>query len=152
MLFYILVIIVIFLYFYNILSNTTRETNIKEDFRIKQGETGKKEKTSSSNEANKPCLTDLDLIDTLKIHLEKIGKMELNRNLLKPDVPIAHNYSDNLSFNILNQYGAKDNQKRHGFIKEITGDTMPYNSRLLLKNYNKNLFSNLNKENYEFKC
>ena len=152
MLLYISVIIVIFLYFYNILSNPTRETNIKEDFSIKQGESGKKEEKNTSNEANKPCLTDLDLIDTLKIHLEKIGKMEINRNLLKPDVPIAHNYSDNLSFNILNQYGAKDNQKRYGFIKDITGDTVPHNRRLLLKNYNRNLFSNLNKENYEFKC
>jgi hypothetical protein len=152
MLFYILVIIVIFLYFLNILSNTTQETNIKEDFSIKQGESGKKEEKNTSNEANKPCLTDLDLIDTLKIHLEKIGKMELNRNLLKPDVPIAHNYSDNLSFNILNQYGEKDNQKRRDFIKEIAGDTISYNRSLLLKNYNRNLFSNLNKENYEFKC
>lgn len=146
MLLYILVIIIVFLYLYNIQNKTIK----KEGFTIKQGESGKKEQKKSSKE--KPCLTNLDLIDTLKIHLERIGKMEINKNLLKPDTPIAHNYSENLSFNILNQYGAKNNQKKHNYIKEIAGGTMPYNRRLLLKNYNRNLFSNHNKEGYTFKC
>lgn len=96
------------------------------------------------NEENKKksCITKIDMFDSLKNYLDKIDK--INKNLLKPSYPIASNYGNNLEFNVLNEYGIKDIRKRQKYDKTIAKGVVSHNTRLLLKNFNKNLFDNRN--------
>ena len=149
MLIYIIFIIGLFVFFYN------RTQKSVEGFRIKdnQKEPDEKENRSDKDEVSeKSCLIDVDLNNSLKTHLENLSKKQVNKNLLKPSFPIASNYLDNLEFNVLNEYGIKDIRKRQEYNKAIKNGVISQNSRLLLKNFNKQLFENKNDKIRPQKC
>ena len=72
-------------------------------------------------------------------HLNKINTDNLPKYIYKSDSMIPYNYTDNLDRNIIYNLNIKKKDRIQRLEKINYGKDMPYNSKLLLKNYNSNL-------------
>ena len=78
--------------------------------------------------------------DNLKEYITQLNSLDHNKNILLPKYYIPYNFDDFRNLNIMNNYGIKDKNKRHSFIKnKINRKIIPYNHNTLLKNYDKKI-------------
>ena len=102
----------------------------------------KKEHYVNNNKFNKELCVKTKIIekDSLAEHLMKVNNNKNNKNILKPDTFIPYNINDNYQYNILNNFGIKNNKERYKFEKTIH-NILPINGNSVFKNYNKQFSS-----------
>lgn len=93
-------------------------------------------------------------IDSLKEHLNRINSQKNNKNILIPKEIIPYNFSKTDNYNIMNNFGVIDLNKRSEYLRSLNKDTISYNYNNLLKNYHDKIDDNfLNiTTNYKPKC
>jgi len=83
---------------------------------------------------------------------DKCYQNNLKKHIYKPRYAIPYNYKNNLEYNILNNYGTKELRNRHKLIDNIISSNpntlTPFNKKILLKNYNKNLVDTFEDNSY----
>jgi len=100
---------------------------------------------------NQPLLKDL-----LKQHLEKTNLDTYTKNTYIPLNVLAYNLNSTDEYNILNNYGIKNQKKRNLYIKKNNNcNTLPYNKTQLFNNYDSVLddsFTTIYLNNEHNKC
>lgn len=76
--------------------------------------------------------------DSLNDYLNYVNNNPKNNNFFVPDNYIPFNISNNFQYNILNNFGIKNNKQLQDFYKELNNIT-PYNHNIILKNYNNHI-------------
>tara|TARA_B110001469_G_C9595057_1_gene295433 strand:+ start:71 stop:757 length:687 start_codon:yes stop_codon:yes gene_type:complete len=95
----------------------------------------KKDHFTTNTQTNKP--TDEKLIKyILKTHIEETNLDTYNKNTYIPSNVLAYNLNSTDEYNILNNYGIKNQKKRNLYnIKNNNCKTLPYNKIQLFNNY-----------------
>jgi hypothetical protein len=121
----IIIIILIIIFIYILWSKNNNKQNIKHI----QGFEDYESKSLSCNKNN-------IIKDRIKDHINDINNYSENINTLHPNGILPYNISNSDDYNILNNYGIKNQRKRAEYTHKINGcTTIPYNSHKLLKNY-----------------
>ena len=82
------------------------------------------------------CNKNIIVKDSLKQHIIYTNKLNLNKNILQPNGILPYNLNNTEKYNILNNFGIKNQKKRNNYIKSLSNcNVIPQNSFKLLKNY-----------------
>ena len=74
---------------------------------------------------------------------------KIKKDILRPTGVLPHNLNNSDKYNILNNFGIKNNKKRNAYFSSLNdNNTIAYNSKNLLKNYDKVLDKSFEKNNY----
>jgi len=92
--------------------------------------------STTSTDLKKKCNKYIVVKDSLSDYIDKINKETPNTNLLIPKQVLPYNLNNTDQYNILNNYGIKNLKKKNKYINNINKNlTIPFNSNILLKNY-----------------
>ena len=82
------------------------------------------------------CKKNIIIKDRLKEHIHNVNNYSENMNTLHPRGVLPYNLNNSDDYNILNNYGIKNQRKRAEYTYKLNGcNTLPHNSHQLLKNY-----------------
>jgi hypothetical protein len=82
------------------------------------------------------CNKNIIIKDRLKEHINDVNNYSENMNTLHPKGVLPYNLINSDDYNILNNYGIKNQRKRAEYTHKLNGcTTIPHNSQKLLKNY-----------------
>ena len=82
------------------------------------------------------CKKNIIIKDRLKEHIRNVNNYSENMNTLHPTGILPYNLNNSDDYNILNNYGIKNQRKRAEYTHKLNGcTTLPHNSHKLLKNY-----------------
>ena len=74
---------------------------------------------------------------------------EIKKDILRPTGLLPYNLNNTNQYNILNNFGIKNNKKRNAYSRELNdNNTIPYNTTNLLKNYDKVLNQTFKENDY----
>jgi len=95
----------------------------------------KKEYFISNTKAELPKTKKL-IKDILKTHIEETNLDKYNKNTYTPKNVLAYNLNSTDEYNILNNYGIKNQKKRNLYSRKNNNcNTLPYNKTQLFNNY-----------------
>ena len=125
-----LILIILVIFFFYAIRNVNRDVN---------RETFYSNNLTKSNKFGNKIVNN----NNINSYINTINTPIINKNILEPKwvMPYNLNYLNNLDkYNILNNFGIKNNKKRQEYINKINNnETVPFNSIKLLKNYDGNL-------------
>ena len=92
------------------------------------------------------CNTQLKIKDFKEsVNLDK----KIKKDILRPTGVLPYNLNNSDKYNILSNFGIKNNKKRNAYFRALNdNNTIAYNSKNLLKNYDKVLDKAFEKNNY----
>ena len=74
---------------------------------------------------------------------------KIKKDILRPTGLLPYNLNNTNQYNILNNFGIKNNKKRNAYSRELNdNNTIPYNTTNLLKNYDKVLDQTFKENSY----
>lgn len=76
---------------------------------------------------------------------------KIKKDILRPKGVLPHNLNDTNRYNILNNFGVKNNKKRESYFRSLNdNNTIPHNSAKLLNNYDKVLDETFSKSQTQY--
>jgi len=124
----IILVIIIFIYIYWS-NNMNKGDQLDHENKLVQGFEDYENQSLS-------CKKNIIIKDRLKEHIKNINNYSENMNTLLPIGVLPYNLNNSDDYNILNNYGIKNQRKRDIYTYNLNGcTTLPHNSHKLLKNY-----------------